>query len=126
MDATLIRIGPRLKKWSSQTSASTPEPSASTSDPRTFEFFCVWAGEAKVLQELIFALVDWGPFEIRCESQEEAHPEHCRCEVRYNGTTREQTHLMASFWGIMESFPPFDGPSCSDRNQKEPAFTGLR
>ncbi|MEH6696808.1 MAG: hypothetical protein V7675_17335 [Hyphomonas sp.] len=77
-------------------------------DSRTYEFFCVWLGEPFVLQELISARVDWGPFEIYCERTDGARTGHCRCEVRYHGLMREKQYLMTSFWGLMETFPLFE------------------
>lgn len=107
MEATLIRIGPSLEKRVSQRSSPALTRRAKIEDPRTYEFSCLWAGDPVLLQELIFARVDWGPFEILCERSDGNYADHCRCEVRYNGPAREQQYLMTSFWGLMETFAPF-------------------
>jgi len=113
MEATLIRIGPQRKKRQTMGSRLAPEQRAISIDERTFEFFCLWSGDTELLQELISGRVDWGPFEVRCEPAEAPISDHCRCEVRYNGPYREKQNLMASFWGLMEDFPPFELSSYS-------------
>lgn len=106
MEATLIRIGSRLHRSDAPVGPAAPEQTIRSIDGRTYEFLCRWAGDASVLQDLITARVDWGPFDITC-TPEARITGHCRCEVRYNGPMREQPQLMTSFWGLLADFPPF-------------------
>jgi hypothetical protein len=61
-----------------------------------------------VLEDVILARVDWGPFEVTCRP----HPRtenKCLCTVFYFGPLRERPHLMASFWHVMEQFSFYAG-----------------
>lgn len=113
MEATLIRIGSRLKPEETAPRNQTLEARIRPINSETFEFFCYWVGEPDILQDLILSRVDWGPFEIQCEMVEESCAGHCRCEVRYYGPAGERSYLMTSFWGLMESFPPFQSSTHS-------------
>ena len=113
MEATLIRIGSRLKPEETAARSQTLERRVRLINPETFEFFCYWVGEPNVLQDLILSRVDWGPFDIQCDPVEEDHAGHCRCEVQYYGPPGEKSYLMTSFWGLMESFPPFQSSTHS-------------
>jgi len=106
VEATLIRIGARLHQSDVAGGPVAPEQTVRSIDERTYEFHCRWAGDASVLQDLITARVDWGPFDISC-TPESHMPDHCRCEVSYHGPKRDQPHLMTSFWGLLADFPPF-------------------
>lgn len=114
MEATLIRIGARLHQSDVAGEPVASEQSARLIDERTYEFHCRWAGEASVLQDLITARVDWGPFDISC-APDHRLAGHCRCEVRYHGPMRDQPHLMTSFWGLLSDFPPFVHASTTNR-----------
>jgi hypothetical protein len=107
MEAILIRIGPRLKTEEAAASSQTLERRIRLINSEAFEFFCYWVGDPGVLKDLILSRVDWGPFDIQCEPGEESYDGHCRCEVQYYGPPGEKSYLMTSFWGLMESFPPF-------------------
>jgi len=89
--------------------ASTPQaPAASGESLRYAEFKCRWAGAPDILQDVILARVDWGPFEVSC--RQHPHTEGiCLCTVVYTGPLRERPHLMASFWHVMERFPFYVG-----------------
>lgn len=113
MEATLIRIGSRLNPGESAAPNPALERRVRHISSETFEYYCYWAGEPHVLQDLILSQVDWGPFDILCEPADESCTGHCRCEVRYYGPPGEKMQLMTSFWGIMESFLPFQSSTHS-------------
>ena len=96
---------------------SAPQPPAATGiNLRYAEFECRWAGDPTVLEDVILARVDWGPFEVTCRP----HPrteDKCLCTVFYFGPLRERPHLMASVWHVMERFPFYLGDARKTENR---------
>lgn len=119
MEAALIRISPRLRPKAIDAPHVAFENRVVSIDSKTFQFYCNWAGDPFILQDLISSCVDWGPFSIRCEREKDTHKELCRCQVQYYGPAAEQSHLMASFWGLMEGFPPFQSCTHSFHESKK-------
>lgn len=113
MAAKLIRISPRLTPKEAEMSILTLEERMRPINSKTFQFYCHWTGDPLILEDLISSYVDWGPFRIKCDADKDASKKHCCCEVHYFGPAGEQSHLMANFWGLMESFPPFQSSAHS-------------